>query len=191
MVLDLFIGIPVIVAVLLGFRDGLVRKLVAIVMILLGMYIAQITRQDVGEMLLETGIASPENAPIRAFLIVFFGICVIQSFLYRLLTNNYKLGGFADKVAGAALGFVQGILFMSVILMALAPTGFPSRYFTRDSQFYKSVVNVAPQLLDCVNLLSEEAKASIQKLEEEISLEEQTSSKPKKTTSKKLNSDTK
>ena len=80
----------------------------------------------------------------------------MQGLLYRILAKNYKIGGFADRVGGIVLGFVEGVLFVSSLLLIFATSDFPDRNNKRDSQFYKSVVNVAPQILDMTSVVGPE-----------------------------------
>ncbi len=175
MALDLFIGVPILIAVLLGLRDGVVRKLVSLVVMLIAMYVAQITRNNVGQFLISVGFCTRETSATWGFLLIFFSIMILQSLIYRIVAKNYKINGIGDRIAGGTVGFIQGVIFISIILMVLAPHRFPSRYFVMGSQFYRPVVNVAPQLLDYVTVISEETSNAIRTIEKEISNEEKSS----------------
>ncbi len=148
MLVDILIFIPTLMCVLFGVRDGIVRKIVAIVVLIAGLILAQLYMHDVGKYFIEHAGASQENAPIYGFLCIFLGLFLVQGFLYRILTKNYKIGGIADRIGGIVLGFIEGVLFVSSLLFIFAMSGFPDTQNKRDSQFYKSVVNIAPQILD-------------------------------------------
>jgi len=156
MLVDILIFVPVLFCVLFGLRDGIVRKIVAIVILIAGLILGQLYMHDVGKYLIGHGGASEEGAPIYGFLIIFFGLLVVQGLLYRIITKNYKIGGFADRIGGIILGFIEGILFVSSMLFIFAMVDFPDRTTKRDSQFYKSVVNIAPQILDITSTVGPE-----------------------------------
>jgi uncharacterized membrane protein required for colicin V production len=157
MLLDILIFIPVLTCILFGFRDGIVRKLVAIVILIAGLILGQLYMRDVGNLLAGHGEGAKEGSPINGFLIVFLGMFIVQALLYRLLAKNYKIGGFADKIGGIALGFVEGAIFVSALLFIFATSDFPDRNNKRDSQFYKSLVNIAPQILDMTSTIGPDA----------------------------------
>jgi uncharacterized membrane protein required for colicin V production len=148
MLLDILIFVPILVCILFGVRDGIVRKLVAIVVLIAALIAGQIYMRDVGEFLTGRGGISHEDAPLYGFMLIFLGSLILQGFLYRLLTKCYKIGGIADRIGGVILGFLEGILLVSSMLFIFAMSGFPDRQNKIDSQFYKSVVNIAPQILD-------------------------------------------
>jgi uncharacterized membrane protein required for colicin V production len=147
-VLDLLLIAPLILYTLLGLRDGLVRKLVSIGAIVVALFLAQAFMHDAGEWMVDNIGTSPSNAPTLGFLSIFCCITLFVSTIYRLTSGNYKIGGVPDKVLGAILGFVQGALLASSLLLILAFQGFPSRATIRDSRLYKPIVNIAPQILD-------------------------------------------
>jgi uncharacterized membrane protein required for colicin V production len=80
----------------------------------------------------------------------------VQGLFYRIVAKNYKIGGFADRIGGIVLGFIEGVLFVSTLLFIFATSDFPDRNNKRDSQFYKSVVNIAPQILDMTSTVGPE-----------------------------------
>jgi len=154
MLLDILIFIPVLMCILFGFRDGSVRKIVAIIVLIAGLILGQIYKRDVGNLLAGQG---DEGSPINGFLVIFLGMFILQGLLYRLLAKNYKIGGFMDKIGGVVLGFVEGAIFVSALLFIFATSDFPDRNNKRDSQFYKSLVNIAPQILDMTSTIGPDA----------------------------------
>ena len=148
MLLDILIFVPILICILFGVRDGIVRKLVAITVLITGLILGHVYMRDVGDFIAGRGGISHEDSPTYGFLVIFLGLLIIQGVLYRLLTGCYKIGGIPDRVGGIILGFVEGTLFVSSLLFIFAMAGFPDRTTKRDSEFYKSVVNIAPQILD-------------------------------------------
>lgn len=164
MLLDLILFCPLILYTLLGLRDGLVRKLVSIGAIILALFLSQAYMHDMGEFLIADLGTSPGNAPTLGFLIIFIFITLIVSVIYKVTSDNFKIGGVADKVLGAILGFVQGALLASCFLLFLAFKGMPSRETIRDSRLYKPIVNLAPQILDLGSELGPGAVKNLENL---------------------------
>lgn len=148
MIIDLMIIFPVITLCVLGFRDGIVKKGIALLVTFAAMIIAQLLMNDIAEFYIMEFDIERGDAVIYGFYSIFFGLIFLQSLMYRLTASDYKIGGIADRFIGSGLGLLQGLLIMSVIFMMLSLRGFPSRQYRNDSRLYKPVVNIAPQLLD-------------------------------------------
>jgi uncharacterized membrane protein required for colicin V production len=167
MLLDILITGPMLVFTLLGLRDGVIRKLVAIVMFTVGLLLGQLFMKDVGQFLADNGWVRAEDASLDAYVIIFVGIAVLQGLLYKLIAHGYRIGGFLDRVGGLALGFMEGVLFLSCLFFILARTGFPSHDIKRDSMFYKPVVNIAPQILDATSFIDSESAQTMKEVQRE------------------------
>jgi uncharacterized membrane protein required for colicin V production len=163
MLLDLLISGPLIIFTVLGTRDGIVRKLVACAAMLLGLILGHYFMRSVGEFLIASTAIDPANGPLYGFLTIFLSIAIIQGILYKVLANGYKLKGLADRIGGTVVGFLEGLLFLSCLLYIFALSGVPSHATSRDSKFYRPVVNIAPQFLDFISVMEPEA---MQKLKE-------------------------
>jgi uncharacterized membrane protein required for colicin V production len=171
MLLDILIFVPILICILFGFRDGIVRKLVAIVVLIAGLILGQLFMRDVGNLLAGQGAGDNEGSPIKGFLTIFLGMFVLQGLLYRILAKNYKIGGFADRIGGLVMGFIEGALFVSSLLFIFAMADFPDKNNKRDSQFYKSVVNIAPQILDMTSTVGPEVLNKLKDVSEPGSLD--------------------
>jgi uncharacterized membrane protein required for colicin V production len=148
LLLDLFLLVPLIFYTLFGLRDGIVRKLISIGAIVLALFLGQGFMHDAAEFMVQFVGISPGNAPAYGFLMIFLLVTLFASAVYRFTSDNYKIGGVADKVLGGVLGFVQGALIASSLLLIFAYQGIPSRQTARDSRLYRPLVNIAPQILD-------------------------------------------
>lgn len=79
MIIDLLILFPVIVFGMLGFRDGSVRKIVAIVVAIIAMFVSQYAMHDFAEFLRDNMHIMPQTAPMTAFFMIFFMMFFLQS----------------------------------------------------------------------------------------------------------------
>jgi membrane protein required for colicin V production len=164
MLLDLLIGIPILFFILIGFRDGIVRKLVAIVVLIAALVLAQIYMRDVGNLIAGNKSVDKESSSTYGFLIIYFGLFIIQSLFYKFVTKSYKIGGFSDRIGGLVLGFFEGALIVSSLLYIFAFSNTPSYRTKHDSRFYKSVVNIAPVILDFTSTSGPEAIEKIKEI---------------------------
>jgi uncharacterized membrane protein required for colicin V production len=150
MIIDLLILLPLIGFTVLGFRDGSARKLVAIGVCILGMFIGQYVMHDLGKILVDKLNYQPATAPVVAFLMVFLILFMLQFALYRIVTGNYKFGGggIVDRIIGVPLGAIEGTIFISVMIMMLTMVDPPRDRTTRESRLYKPIAAVAPLVMD-------------------------------------------
>jgi membrane protein required for colicin V production len=192
MLLDILISVPLLFFIILGARDGIVRKLVASVVLIAGLILGQIFMRDVGEMLVGRAGISHDDAPTYGFLLIFFGLFIVQSLLYKILTGSYKIGGVADRIGGTVVGFIEGALLVSSLLFIFAMSGFPDRQTKRDARFYKPFVNIAPQILDLTSTVGPEVLDKLKDIGTADSADKKTdtketsrSAKPSKTAEKK------
>ena len=156
MLMDLMIAGPVIVFTLLGMRDGFVRKLVASLAIVAGLILGHFYMRDVGNLLVKYSHVNPVGAPMMGYYAVVLFLFFVQIVIYHFGTGNYKMGGIADKILGTAMGLSEGVLMMSALIYISLMSGPYSRDTIRDSQFYETVVNIAPQILDFTTNLGPE-----------------------------------
>jgi uncharacterized membrane protein required for colicin V production len=148
MLIDLLILFPLIVFGALGFRDGSIRKLVAIVVTIIAMFVSQYAMHDFSEFLKENFKTPLQTAPMTAFFMIFFIMFFLQAILYRFLTDNYKIGKIVDRVVGVVLGTIEGLIVISVIIFVLTMSGPPSRRTIWDSRLYHPTAAIAPQIMD-------------------------------------------
>jgi uncharacterized membrane protein required for colicin V production len=148
MVIDLVILIFWVAFGALGFRDASARKLVAIAMAIIGMFLGQWLMHDLGTVFQNQLNVQPSNAPMLAFLAIFFVVLFLQSILYRFLTGNYKFGGIVDRIFGVAIGLVEGAIVISIVIFILTLNGPPSRKTIWDSRLYHPAASIAPRIMD-------------------------------------------
>lgn len=167
MFVDFAIVLPIIFGGLLGFRDGSVRKLVSIAVTLGAMFVAKFFMYDLGGVMQKELHTDSSWAPLHAYLIIFFCILFLQSMLYRFMTGNYKIGGIADRIGGAALGVVHTALVISVMLTIFAIKNIPGEKAVKESRAYEPVRNVSSELLNLVTQTVPQVSDTIEKLKEQ------------------------
>lgn len=113
----------VVIVVLLtwrAFHRGFLRELVGLTALILAIPIAGVFYEDLIpkiEPLVENSLASS----LISFLAIFIGVILagqLIGYLLRRSVDVLNLGA-ADRIAGAAFGFLQGLLLCQVLLVAL------------------------------------------------------------------------
>jgi uncharacterized membrane protein required for colicin V production len=167
-IIDIILMFPLIGFSVLGFRDGSARKLVAIAVIIIGIFLGQHFMHDLGTFLVEKLNYQPATGPIAAFLIIFLVLFLLQLALYRIVTGNYKFApegpsALVDKICGVALGLAEGIIFISVMMFLITLQDGPPRDRTRrESRLYNPIAAVAPQIMDLFSTAIPAAKEALE-----------------------------
>lgn len=148
MIVDLFIIFPIIALTTLGFRDGLAKKGLALLVTLIALVLAHLVLNDMATFFVDEFDADRVDAVQYGFFTVFFGLILLQNLIFRVTAHDYKIGGIADRLVGSFFGFLQGLFIMSAVFMMLALQRIPTRTYRIDSRLYSGVANIAPEFLD-------------------------------------------
>jgi membrane protein required for colicin V production len=144
-----FIGLSVIG----GFREGFIRLGIGFVALIAGFIAATWFYGLAAEPLLPY-VKTRALASFCGFTLIFVGVLVTGSLLAALIARVFKLIGLspADRVLGAAFGFVRGalvIVIATMCLMAFAPNTLPAAVETSELAPYvirgsRALTAVAP-----------------------------------------------
>jgi membrane protein required for colicin V production len=144
MALDLIILLVLLFAIFGGWRKGLVSVILSIIFLVLAMYGAGMFGGWVGESL---HISPAYLSRIVGFMIA-FGVLYLAGKILRdkIKPKTGVLGGI-DKLAGAALGLVRGLLVLSIALVFFRVIHLPPESMRTSSRLYPHVVSIAPSLV--------------------------------------------
>ena len=119
-VLDILIGVIVGFCLIRGIFRGLVKEITSIVGVFIGFYAAY-TYYPVVAKWLSRLITNESYLNICSFLITFAILFFVVGFIGVLLKHLLKAValGWADRILGAAFGFLKAVLIVSVLLVAL------------------------------------------------------------------------
>jgi membrane protein required for colicin V production len=118
---DWFLVAMVAVSGLMAFRRGLVRMLFSLAGSIAGILVASWIYLRVGDWL-HRWIGSVPAAQIVAFVAILMGVMLVFSIAAGLVRRTVQAVGlgFMDRVAGAGIGVVRGVLLGVAAMMALA-----------------------------------------------------------------------
>jgi uncharacterized membrane protein required for colicin V production len=166
--IDLFIFLAVLLAGVLGYRDGFFRKIFGTLGFLVGLVVATTYMGALGRRLTDWFSFSIEISYILAFFVLFLSVIVLQNVLFRLVGKKEGKMKIPTRIGGAFLGMAQGLLAASLLLLMLSVIDLPTESARRSSVSYKAVLNIAPRVFDYWLLLSPQSKAFHNELKKDL-----------------------
>ncbi|MEK7583785.1 MAG: CvpA family protein [Patescibacteria group bacterium] len=117
--------------VIQGLRHGFLATIGSLVGLALGAWAAGAFYATVAQWLIELFDLSIMVSIVAAFIGIFVGINILMSLLINFVTHIFKyvpLATFANRLLGAALGFLQGMLLVGLILWVINLFPFQSSF---------------------------------------------------------------
>ena len=122
----ILIGI-VLVGFILGYKDGLVRKIIGLLGLIVAIYIAISYSDTLGEYL--SPMFNDENylAKIISGIILFLATILAFAIIKRLIHPTDKVNKFLNQLLGGIAGAAQIVFLTSVFLLLLNIFSFPKK----------------------------------------------------------------
>ncbi len=147
---DYIILFFLIIGFILGFKDGIIRKLVGFVGLLISFFVAMELSSVVGAYLTPYFNNEPQVANIVAGIGIFFLLMLIVSILKRILHPVDKVNKFVNQLLGGIAGVIQMVFFISALLILFGIFNLPDGKAQNKSILYKPFYNVLPVTIDFV-----------------------------------------
>jgi len=148
-ILDILILIGILIFVLLGFRDGLLRKIFGILAVLGGLICATKFMSPVADFISQWVSFGEETLVIVSFFFIFVIVIGIVNLFYRWFgetgSDTLKMW---SRLAGGFLGAGQGALAVSLVLLMFNLFDIPSDDAKRGSTMYQPIFQLAPGIFD-------------------------------------------
>ncbi len=148
--LDIIILIILFIGFALGFRDGLIRKVIGLVGLVLGVLFAIQFYQPLGIFISPVFSNEIYLAEIVAGFVIFIGIIFLASILKRIIHPLDKVNRFANQLLGAIAGTLQILFFISGFLLFLSIFNFPAEEDRSESMLYGRVYNIIPATIELI-----------------------------------------
>lgn len=153
--IDFIIVIVVVLSVISGFSNGLVKEVASLIGLILGIWGAIKFSGFTAAKLYEWFNMSGEYVGIIAFVITFCAIVICIHFIGVLadkVVDAVQLG-FLNRLLGMAFGAVKNILILSVVFSVLNAIN-ERRHFlpgsVEESKFYKPVADIVPSIFPVI-----------------------------------------
>ena len=143
---DVILAVVLAAFVLSGFTKGLVSKILSLAALVVGIVICARYGKDIASFLAGlTGLNEVVSGivGVAAIFIILFIVAKILSRAFRKI-SIFRIW---DKLGGAALGFLEGALLLSLLLLFIARLGFQSEGpALGKSYLYQPLRNFAPMV---------------------------------------------
>jgi membrane protein required for colicin V production len=165
--LDYFIFATAIIGFLLGFKDGLIRKIIGLIGLIAGILLAYEFADDFGQLLNPIFNKDEYFSNVIAGILIFLLAVLIASIIKRIIHPNDKVNRFINQFIGGLIGIIQIVFFLSALFLFLSIFSFPDKKTGNNSLVYNHVYNLIPSTIDLVIGQKAEASDFIKNLIEE------------------------
>ncbi len=148
--IDYILAGILLVGFILGYKDGIIRKIIGVVGFVIGIYLAVKLSGPASVFLTPVFNGEQYLAQIIGGLIIFLGIIFLSSVLKRILHPADKVNNFINQFVGGIAGTLQILIFASLFLLFLNIFEFPSEEDREASVLYSSVYSVVPSIINLV-----------------------------------------
>ncbi len=144
MIVDLVILVLLALAAFNGWRSGAIAMVLSVAVLLLAGIGATMFAGRAGELL---SIGSAWLHPIVGFLFVFIILMIAGSWIGRVIKPKHGILRGFDGMAGAVLGFVRGVLVLSLICAVFKLIHLPPERTTEKSVLYPELLKTSGVLI--------------------------------------------
>ncbi|HEX2867973.1 MAG TPA: CvpA family protein [Ignavibacteriales bacterium] len=138
----------VLIGFILGYKDGLVRKIIGLLGLFLGIFLAVKFAAKAGRLIAPLMDGEVYLAEIAAGILIFLAVLVLSAVVKRLVHPHDKVSKFVNQLLGGITGTVQIIFLISGIFLFLNIFNVPDKKASGKSMFYSSVYGIMPKTID-------------------------------------------
>jgi membrane protein required for colicin V production len=147
---DFIIIFFLLVGFALGFRDGLIRKLIGLVGLVFGFVLALEFYQKFAILISPYINDEIYLAEILAWIIIFTATIFLASLLKRIIHPLDKVNRFTNQLLGGISGTLQILFFISGFLLFLNVFNIPNKEDQDSSLLYSHAYNIIPSSIDLI-----------------------------------------
>jgi membrane protein required for colicin V production len=155
--IDIVILAVCTLAFLLGFKDGIIRKIIGTIGFFLALIIAIRFAQFGGKTVHAITSIDPEFAEVLGGFLIFILIIVLTSVVKRLVHPHDKVNNLLNKIIGGVAGVLQVLVFLSAVFYLTGKFNFPSKTVQDKSLTYSIVQGVLPKAIDWLSTVKPKA----------------------------------
>jgi len=149
--IDLVIVATVVVGFILGYKDGLIRKLIGLIGFAMAIISAAVLKDEFGKMIESALGIEFYLAEIIGSVVIFFAIILVFALLKRIVHPFDKVNNFLNQIVG-------GIVVLSAVFMLLNIFSIPGNSVKENSAFYNFTYSIIPETIDYLNEYTPDTK---------------------------------
>lgn len=140
----------ILIGFILGYKDGLVRKVIGLFGLIVAIYIAVTYSDTLGEYL--SPMFNDENylAKIISGFVLFLATILAFAIIKRLVHPTDKVNKFLNQLLGGIVGTIQIVFFTSVFLLLFNIISIPKQEDIDESILYNQIYSVIPTTIDLI-----------------------------------------
>lgn len=140
----------IIIGFILGYKDGLIRKVIGLLGLIVAIILSVNYSGELGSYL--SPMFNDENylAKIVSGFVIFFATILAFAILKRLIHPSDKVNKFLNQLLGGIAGTIQIIFIVSVFLLLLNAISLPKQEDIDESLMYKPIYSVIPSTIDLI-----------------------------------------
>lgn len=153
MFLDIFIIVVVLLAILHGWSNGLIKELISFAGFLLGFIIACFCYSLFGKYLLVQGSSLNMILSIVAFFIIWIIVPILCGVLASTLTAGLKripLVGLVNNLGGVGVSLVKYTILMSLVINAMSSLGILNNDRINGSHLYTPITSITSSMTNSI-----------------------------------------
>lgn len=139
-----------IIGFILGYKDGLVRKVIGLLGLITAILLAINFSGELGTHLSPMFNDEDYLAKIISGIVIFFATILLFSILKRLIHPSDKVNKFVNQLLGGIAGTIQIVFITSVFLLLFNVISIPDEDDIKDSLLYSTVYGVIPTTIDLI-----------------------------------------
>jgi membrane protein required for colicin V production len=159
--LDVIIILTAGIGFVLGYKDGLIRKLIGLVGFGLGIFLAVKLAGGFGKILEKIFGIEFYLSEIIGGIVIFLLIIFLSSVVKRVVHPFDKVNNLINQIIGGAVGAIQILFFVSAFLFLLNIFNAPSKKVKESSFLYQRTYNIVPSTVDYLNSYTPKTKEII------------------------------
>ena len=164
--IDYILVVFLVIGFLLGYKDGLIRKLIGLLGFILALFLAFQFSTEAGLFLQPVFSEDIYLSELVGGFVIFLLIIFVVSILKRVIHPTDKVNKFVNQIIGGLIGVLQMVFFISGFLLFLNLFSIPSKETRENSLLFTPVYKVIPTTLELVfgsnSVVKEYMKESIE-----------------------------
>ncbi|MDP4115970.1 MAG: CvpA family protein [Bacteroidota bacterium] len=166
--IDIVIAIAVIIGFILGFKDGIIRKIFGLVGFVLAIYLSIKFAGVAGKIIVNVFGIEYYLAEIIGGIVIYIVISLVTTLIKRVVHPHDKVNNSINQLIGGVVGVVQILFFTSAFLFILNIFSYPKDDVKNKSILYNKVYDIIPQTVKVINFdLFKKVKEGIDKKNKE------------------------
>jgi uncharacterized membrane protein required for colicin V production len=148
--IDVFLFGGIVFAAFLGYRAGVMKKIVNLLVLFGSIVLAASMMTAVGDFFVDAGVLSETTAYLIGFVLLVAVPVIATILLYRRFGSRAMVKP-SSQIMGMVLGVVEGLLIISLLLIGFRVFDAPGEETRAKSMLYRPLESFTPKMLDLVS----------------------------------------